>query len=204
MKRKIPILVPALLLGLMPLAANAQTPAFAPDAAPLPGVDRVFALEGNNTLLAYATPEGYAGLRSLVRHLDGDLDILQTDVVLAEVSPSTLKTLGVGATDDAALVAAFHNGKLPPADHVRLTTREDTPIDTLLHAPGGITLPLSLVPREGDAGTLTLEMIQPASVSMSAASGGTALVRLPGGPDGTLRLLFLSPTLRASDARPAR
>lgn len=189
---------------LLPVCATAQANT-APDQSPLPGVRSVYAHEGDNTIIAYATLGGYAHVRALVRHLDGDLDIIRTDVSLVLVTPAALKELGGGAAaSNASLLAAFQAGRLPTQDHLRLTTREDTPIDALLRDIGNSRLPLSLVPREDEDGALSVELLQPAALSVTAAPGGTVVARLPDAPVGTLRLLFLTPVLLPSGARAGR
>lgn len=169
-----------------------------------PGVDKIFALQSNNTLLVYATPEGYAAMRSLVRHIDGQLDILRTDVAFVDISAERLKSLGIAPTDSARLLAAYRAGHLPLSDHVRLTTREDTPIDTLLHTASNTTLALSLVPREGDDGQAYVELMQPAVRPDTVTGSETLVAHLTGAPAGGLRLLFITPEILPSAARHSR
>lgn len=213
-----------LLACLMP-PCHAQSPAQFPPPAPaqnppavLPaGVDRLYALEGTNTILAMATPEGYDRLRELVRNLDGDLDIIQTKVVSVEARTTDLTALGVSippgttslsGSDGARLRAALQNGDLRPIETLRITTREDTPVDTLLrhagarHATGGT--PFTLIPREEKDGTVTLEIPQPLSVQVAVQSGQTAVLALPEMTPGTVRLLFLTPSVLSSESRPVR
>lgn len=201
------VLCPVMLLtlaGLPNLYAQAQMPV-PPDPSSLPGVRSLYAHQGDNTIIAYATPDGYARVRALVKHLDGNLDVIRTDVSFVSVTPAALKDLGnTTAASDTALLAAFQAGCLPAGDHVRLTTREDTPIDALLRDPGNGTLPFSLVPREDGDGALSVELLQPAVISQTVTSGGTVVARLPTAPNGTLRLLFLTPTLLPGGARLGR
>lgn len=195
----------ALLLASLAQAQNAV----APGPSPLPGVSALYAHQGDNSIIAYATPDGYARVQALVRHLDGDLDIIRTDVSLVMVSPDALKQLGGSSTaSSAALLAAFHAGHLAATAHLRLTTREDTPIDVLLGNARYNSIPLSFVPREGEDGTLSVELLQPAVVSQTVTSDGTLVARLPDlvarlpdTPNGTLRVLFLTPRLIPSAAR---
>ncbi len=200
-------LCPVFIVSLTTLLAGsvrAQVPA-ASGQSLLPGVGSIYAHQGDNTIIAYATPDGYARVRALVRHLDGDLDMIRTDVSLVTVSPAALKGLGITpAASDTALLAAFHSGRLPASDHIRLTTREDTPIDALLHDIGNGRIPLSLVPREDADGALSVELLQPAVTSQAVGSGGTVVARLPDAPNGTVRLLFLTPTLLPGGTRLGR
>lgn len=194
----------AAVAALAPACAWAQT-ASAPGQPAIPGVQVLYAHEGDNSIVAYATPDGYAQVRALVKHLDSDLDIIRTEACLVVVSPAALKTLGLdAAAPDAALLAAWGAGRLASSSRLRLTTREDTPIDALLRDPRGGSLPLLLVPREDADGTLSVELLQPAVQRLSSARSGTLLARLPSAPDGTLRLLFLTPTLLPSGARTGR
>lgn len=197
-------LVFAACAGLPALSAHAQTPDASGSVMP-PGVRSLYAHKGDNSIIAYATPDGYANVRALVKHLDGDLDIIRTDVSLVTITSATLKTLGLAAdASNASLLAAFQSGRLPATDHLRLTTREDTPIDALLHAPGDGSIPLSLVPREDADGALSVELLQPAATNITVDPSGIVVARLPGASPGTLRLLFLTPTLRPSGSRAAR
>lgn len=190
--------------GLPALSAHAQTPDASGSAMP-PGVRSLYAHEGDNSIIAYATPDGYANVRALVKHLDGDLDIIRTDVSLVTATSATLKTLGLAAdASNASLLAAFQSGRLPATDHLRLTTREDTPIDALLRAPGDGSISLSLVPREDADGALSVELLQPAATNITVDPSGIVVARLPGASPGTLRLLFFTPTLRPSGSRAAR
>ncbi len=193
--------------------AGPQTP---PPAALPEGVSRLYALEGTNDLLAMATPEGYDRLRELVRILDGDLDAVQIRVVSADVQTGDLAALGVTLTpakpsvtgaDAARLLSALQAGNLRATETLRITTREDTAVDTLLRAgahnlSGGT--PFELIPREDKNGLVTLEIHQPTSVQVAVASGQTAVVALPGMTTGTVRLLFLTPTVLASRSRSLR
>ena len=184
--------------------AMAQNQQAAPNFVTVPGVDQLYALQSNNSLLAYATPEGYAALRDLVRQIDGQLDIIRTDVALVEVSPGRLHTLGIETGDSGKLLSAFASGQLAITDRVHLTTREDTPIDTILHTNALTTIPLSVVPREADDGTLTTELLQPNVVPDGIPGGGTVVARLPGASNGSLRLLFITATIVPSASRNSR
>ncbi len=197
-------LVLAACAGLPALSAHTQTPDASGSVLP-PGVRSLYAHEGDNSIVAYATPDGYANVRALVKHLDGDLDIIRTNVSLVTATSATLKTLGLAAdASNASLLAAFQSGRLPATDHLRLTTREDTPIDALLRAPGDGSIPLSLVPREDADGALSVELLQPAATNITVDPSGIVVARLPGASPGTLRLLFLTPTLRPGGSRAAR
>lgn len=180
------------------------------------GVDQLYALEGDNSLLAMATPEGYDRLDELVRNLDGDLDIIQTKVVDAQARQSDIAALGVtidpnnpsvGSESAGKLLAALQAGNLRATETLRITTREFTVVDTLLRSTGerlaaGGT-PFSLIPRVAKNGAITLEVIQPVSETVSCENGQTAVIATPGTISGTVRLLFLTPTIKSSDLRPA-
>ncbi len=198
---------PFLLLTLASLAvgpAHAQTATVSGQTLP-PGVQSLYAHQGENTIIAYATPDGYAHVRALVKHLDGDLDIIRTDVSLVQVPPAMVHALGgAAALSDTALLAAFQAGRLPASDHIRLTTREDTPIEALLRNAGNGSIPLSLVPREDEKGTLSIELLQPAALSMTGGSDDVNVARLPDAPNGTLRLLFLTPVLLPGETHAGR
>lgn len=189
--------------ALLPLCAQAQAPAALAPPPPLPGVQSLYAHQGDNSIIAYATPDGYANVRTLVRHLNGDLDIIRTDVRVVVLPAGTVSSLGPGVSN-AALLAAFQTGRGSASAHLRLTTREDTPIAALLRVPGDDALPLSLVPREAADGTLSIELLQPAALSMTVSAGGMFVARLPDQPGGAVRLLLLAPTLLPSGSRTER
>ncbi len=193
--------------------AQAQTQGALPD-----GVNQVYALEGTNTILAIATPDGYDRIRELIRNIDGDLDIVQTKVVAVDVTTSDLAALGVSArtgagsvvsgTDGGKLLAALASGRLTGSDVVRLTTRENTPIETLLRVRGSAAgtggTPVSVIPRVTKDGAVSLEISEPLSAMVTARGGETVVLAAPGTTADAVRLLFLTPGILPSDTRPAR
>ena len=211
-----------LLLVFTPGPSSAQTPIPPPTSQTPPpalpdGVRQVYALQGTNQILAIATPEGYDRLLDLVRNLDGDLDIHRTKVVSVEVRTSDLMALGVttgpdavslSAADDTKLLAALQSGKLRTVETLRITTRENTAVTTLLRRAGARNpdggTPFTLIPREGKSGALTLEIHEPVAAQVSVQSGQTAVISLPGLTTDTTRLLFLTPTVLPSESRPPR
>ena len=193
-----------------PPSASQTPPPSLPD-----GVSLIYALQGSNQILTYATPEGYDRLLELIRNLDGDLDLLRTKVVSVEARTSDLAALGVtpspggaswSAQDNARLLTALQNGSLRATETLRITTRENTAVTTLLRRPGARNTdggtPFTLIPREGKNGMLTLEIHEPTAVQVSVQSGQTAVVPLPGLTTDTVRMLFLTPTVLASESRP--
>lgn len=179
------------------------------------GVSQLFALMGTNDLLAMATPEGYDRLRELVRNLDGDLDAIRTKVVSVDAQTSDLAALGVTVNagkpsltdaDDAKLLSALAANNLRVTETLRITTRENTPVDTLLRNAGARSAtggtPFTIIPRESKDGLVTLEIHQPATVQVAVRSGQIAVVALPGVTTETVRLLFLTPTVLSSESRP--
>ena len=190
-------------------------------AAQLPdGVDALIAHEGTNEIIALATQDGYEHVRELVKIIDGQLDIIRTEVKQVAVGADDLKTLGLptdtsGAplsdADAAKVVGAVKAGTLRSSATVRITTRESTPVDTLLTGrtnvgtdTTGIQTPLSLVPRELRDGTLALEIIQPTHTLRSVGPGGSVVLALPGQTAGAVTFLILTPSILPSESRPAR
>lgn len=236
-------------------APSLPQPAATPQASLPPGVDKIYANEGNNHLLVMATPDGYEYVREMVRNLTGNLDIIRTKVVSVQASSSDLELAGVytknpsspptetgaartlppgikrlHATEEAnllfnstaldlsnpivsagaatKLIAALQAGTLRPIETLRITTRENTPVDTLLKQRGrqlaGGGTPFTLVPREEKDGSLTMQLVQPVSTFVTVKNGQTAVVALPGSKSGEVQLLFLTPTLVPSNARASR
>lgn len=189
-----------------------QTPA-EPQVSLPPGVNKIIANEGNNHLLVMATPDGYANVLYLVRNLTGNLDIIRTKVVSVEATAEESGNLDlskpvVNADAAAKLIAALQAGNLRPIETLRITTRENTPVDTLLKQRGrqlsGGGTPFTLVPREETDGSLTMQLIQPISTSVTVKSGQTAVIALPGSKSGEVQLLFMTPAIVPSNARTTR
>lgn len=190
-------------------------------AAQLPdGVDSLFAHEGTNVIIALATQDGYEHVRELVKIIDGQLDIIRTEVKQVSVGADDLKALGLptdtsGAAlsdaDAAKVLSAVKAGTLQTSAAVRITTRESTPVDALLTgrtgvgtATAGTQTPLSLVPRELRDGSLALEIIQPTHTLRSVAPGGSVVLPLAGQTAGGVTFLILTPSILPSANRPAR
>jgi hypothetical protein len=184
------------------------------------GVDALIAHEGTNEIIALATQEGYEHVRELVKIIDGQLDIIRTEVKQVPVGADDLKTLGLptdtsGAplsdADATKLLGAVKTGVLRSSATVRITTRESTPVDTLLTDRTGVgtntagtQTPLSLVPREQSDGSLALEIIQPTHTFRSVATGGSVVLPLPGQTAGAVTFLVLTPSILPSETRPVR
>ncbi len=178
------------------------------------GIDALYALEGVNALALFGTKDGYDTALEVVRNIDGDLDIVRTQITLVKTTRADLTGLGVTLTSDALtdsdiakLVAARQAGKLRAADAVRITTREDTVVDALLGEHQRGEVPLTIVPRVTDEGLVAVELLQPVSTTVTSASRQTTVALLPG--SGTadaspVTLLFVTPTILPSEYRPAR
>lgn len=125
-------------------------------------------------------------------------------------NPTALDLSNPIVSADAAtkLIAALQTGNLRPIETLRITTRENTPVDTLLTQRGrqlaGGGTPFTLVPREETDGSLTMQLLQPVSTFVTVKSGQTAVLALPGSKSGEVQLLFMTPTIVPSDARTTR
>lgn len=184
------------------------------------GVQALIAHEGTNEIIALATREGYENVRELVRIIDGQTDIIRTDVKQIPAGADDLKALGLtpdttGAplsdADGAKVIGAVKAGTLRSSGTVRIITREATPVDVLLTgrtrvgaATAGAQTPLSLVPRELRDGSLALEIIQPTHSLRSVGPGGSIVLALPGQTAGAVTFLVLTPSILPSENRPAR
>ncbi len=184
------------------------------------GVQALFAHEGTNVIIALATQEGYEHVRELVKIIDGQLDIIRTEVKQVSASADDLKALSLptdtsGAplsdADGAKVLGAVKAGTLRSSATVRITTRESTPVEALLTgrtragaATTGAQTPLSLVPRELRDGSLALEIIQPTNTLRGVAPGGSVVLALPGQTAGSVTFLVLTPSILPSEHRPAR
>lgn len=184
------------------------------------GVQALFAHEGTNVIIALATEDGYEHVRELVKIIDGQLDIIRTEVKQVTVSADDLKALGLptdtsGAplsdSDAAKVIGAVKAGGLRSSATVRITTRESTPVEALLTGrtrvgtdTTGTQTPLSFVPREQRDGSLALEIIQPTHTMRSVGPGGSIVLPLPGQTAGSVTFLLLTPSIQASENRPAR
>lgn len=184
------------------------------------GVDALFAHEGTNEIIAIATPQGYEHVRELVKALDGQLDIIRTEVKQVSVGADDLKALGLPSdtsgtplsdADAAKVLSAVKAGALRSSAVLRITTRETTPVDALLtgrtnvgSATAGTQTPLSIVPREKSDGSLALEIMQPTYAFRSVPRGGSVVLPLPGQTAGSVTFLVLTPSIVPSANRPAR
>jgi hypothetical protein len=197
-----------------PMVPPSQTPAPQQTAAPpvtLPqGINKIYANEGNESLLVIGTQQGYDTAEELVKLLDGDLDIISTQIALAQTTQAEMAVLGVTVPQDGALssadiqtlVTAEQDGKLPVSALDRVITREDTVIGVLM---GKSDLPLTFVPRVEKNDMVGVQLTQPISLTASARPGSTSVVALPPtgtGPTEPVTLLFLTPKILPSDYRP--
>ena len=177
------------------------------------GIDQLYALQSINTLVLFGTKEGYETALEVARNIDGDLDIVRTQITLVKATRADLSALGVTLTDDpptgadlTKLVTARQQGALRATDAVRITTRENTVVDALLGAHQS-EVPLSVVPRVTKDGRIAIELTEPVDITVAASSRDTAIVVLPGSgkeATATVSLLFITPTILPSDYRPAK
>lgn len=178
------------------------------------GVDSLIANQGTNTIIALATQAGYERVRQLVKYLDGNLDVIRTDIKQVPLSAENIKSLGITASPDgqalsdadtAKVLDALKSGRLAAGDTARLLTRETTAVDVLLkgRTRTGITTqtPLTLVPRENSDGSLALEIIQPKHILCEVGTGGSAILPTAGPTDGGVTLVVLTPSILPSSAR---
>jgi hypothetical protein len=147
------------------------------------GVERVYALQGGGLVVEPTS----AGLKRVALNLG---------------------TSPLSSNNTATLIAALESGKLPAIETLRITTRENTVVDTLLRNANtrvtGSGTPFSLVPHEDRNGQVILEVMEPTSIEFGVQSGQTAILVLPGLTTDAVRLLFLTPTVLPSSARPIR
>ena len=178
------------------------------------GIDQLYALQSINALVLFGTKEGYDTALEVVRNIDGDLDIIRTQITLVKTTRGELTKLGVTPAGDtftdediAKLVAARQAGTLRATDAVRITTRENTVVDALLGEYQRSSLPLTIVPRVTTEGLVAVQLTQPLSKTFSSLPGQTSVALLPGAgsaDDSPVSLLFVTPTILPSDYRPAR
>jgi hypothetical protein len=193
--------------------AQSAPPATQPTTGNMPdGVDRIIALQGDNSILLHGTRDGYEQSRDLVKLLTGEGSVVRTIVELSAPSTDQLKCIGVtvdpstpslSAADTAKLVAAWKDGRLSrAANPIRITTREDTPVDADFREKAGeIGTALTIVPRVARDGSTTVELLKPVAASCSAPDGGTSVVALAGRTTGSVRLLFITAKVVASRHR---
>lgn len=184
------------------------------------GVSALIAHQGINEIIALATQGGYERVRELVRMIDGQLDIIRTEVKQVSAGAADLKALGLtadasgaalGDVDAARVLGAVKAGALRSSATVRITTRESTAVDALLTGrtrvgadTAATRTPLSLVPREERDGSLSLEIIQPTHTLRSVGPGGSVVLSLAGQTEGGVTFLILTPSILPSANRPAR
>ena len=169
-----------------------QRPGAANQGPTLPdGIDALYALQGINQLVLFGTKEGYETALEIARNIDGDLDIIRTQVTLVRTTRADLAGLGVTLTGDtltasdiAKLVAARQAGKFRALDTVRITTRENTVVDALLGEHQRGALPLTLVPRVAKDGTVAVQFTQPLDTTIVSPSGQTTVAGRAGRSDG--------------------
>jgi len=182
----------------------------APDATPPPtslpaGVQHVYAVQGDNSLIIVADSDGFATVRELVRNIAGDLDIIHTRIDAVDITPSEQKALGVKIdpsnpaptpSEESALLDAYKHDKLSVSCYpLRVVTRENTSVDVMLEARRHrVKARLSFVPRVAKDGRLIVEFMEPVSAMAAAPSGDTLVLTMPGRSGDTARLLFITPT----------
>ena len=102
------------------------------------------------------------------------------------------------------MVAAQRQGKLTPiADSIRLITRQDTAVDLLMGHNSD--LPLTVVPRVEADGRIGIELTEPVEMTANIEPNTTGVVALPNGDsteNARVSLLFITPKILPSDARP--
>ena len=176
------------------------------------GVQKIYALEGDNSLVAMSTPEGYQRLRVLVKAIDGDLETIQMTVISATLRTSDLAALDitgslgnglVDAADTAKLTTALSTGRILNSARGRITTREYTPVETRLRgvgADGGTSL--AFVARIMPNDAISMEITAPSQMALSITPGQTAVLALSAPEANLVRLIFLTPRLSNNIPRP--
>jgi len=197
-----------------PPAPISQTPASGPQtqstqpAMPTnlpPGVEHIYAVQGDNSLIVLADQDGFNHVRDLVRNLSGDLDIIHTHIDAVDLSADDEKALGVkidttdpapGPQLEATLIGAWKHDKLHESCYpLRVVTRENTSVDVMLEShKHRVKTRLSYVPRVAKDGRMVVELMEPVSVMAAAPSGDTLVVIMPGKSTDSARILFITTT----------
>ena len=167
------------------------------------GIDHMWANEGTNQILLYATADGYKLARQIIKGLDGDWNITRTQVVQVREKPSYLTTLGVTPEKDGTfspadvqkLLAARRDGKLTASQTVRIESGNDEETDTTMGLEG---LALSLTTHIASGSQIRLDLTAPLSATLNLRPGETTVVASPpSGSDSLTTLLFLTPTIQS-------
>lgn len=168
-----------------------------------PGIDHLWAMEGNNEILLYGTKQGYDLARQVIKGLDGDWNITRTQVVQVREQPSYLTTLGVTLGKDGTfspqdvqkLLAARRDGKLTASQTTRIESGNDEETDTTLGLEG---LALSLTTHIESGSQIRLSLTAPLAATLNVRPGETVVVASPpSDSDPLVTLLFLTPTIQS-------
>jgi hypothetical protein len=169
-----------------------------------PGVDKIYAMEGPNALLLFATQQGYETTMEIVKALDGELALTRTSITYARATPDYLTSLGVtvgqdgtlSAEDVQKLVDARSAGKFTGTDTLRITSREEFLNQGQIgNAPSALSVTEQT--NVTTDGRIQITLLAPLHATVTLTPGQSSVIALrPNGTDLPISLLFLTSSVQ--------